>query len=307
MSKKHAKIPFAEKVFWYVMIIGALFALLSVVPALPWRYAKVDTNVGNRFVMERYYYLTGATNNLGKSEGWLSLRTKFQRKVEEYGKPSPITALLGTAGQALGTGGAAMGCMMWEICKNHVSVRFVSFGTVGYSAIASMILIIIGALLSIGSTVFLGFEQAAGEKKKKKKKKDDECAEPVTKTMLMAVHGFLFCATGVTMFVCILGNTLKEFQQTAYYPFAGSHAAPFVGGFGCFLLFIGASIGTNRAYHCCSKKKDEEGEGEFGGEYGGYGAPPGAYGAPPGAYGAPPGAYGPPPGAYGPPGGQGQW
>lgn len=274
---------------WYVMNIGAFFAVACVIPVVPWRYARVDTNVGNRFVMERYYTLMGATNNLGKSEGWLTLRKKMQRKTEEFGKPSPVSALLGTAAQGLGVGGAAMGCMMWQVCKEHVNSRFMSYSTLGYTGITCMILILIGAIMSVASTIFLGFEQAnAG--KKKKKKKDDECMEPVTKTAMLALNAFLFTASGVTTYVCILGGTLKTFQMTAYYPFAGSHAAPFVGGFGAFLMFIGQAIACNRAFQCCGKKKDEDG---MDGEMGGYGAPP-AYGAPPGAY----GAY-PPPGAYG--------
>jgi len=287
MSKKDKKIPFAEQVMWYCLNIGAFFTIVGAVPVIPWRYSKVDTNVGNRFVMERYYTLTGCSNNLGKSQGWFTLRKKLQRKTEEFGRPSPITAILGTVTQGMGTGGAAVGCAMWQKCKDHVNSRFMEYTTVAYTGLTSIIFMILGSILSIASGVFLGFEQASSGKKKKKK--GDECMEPVSKTMTLAVFGFMFSSGGVAAFVVVLGGTLKTFQETAYYPFAGSHVGPFMSGFGSFLIFIGMCIATNRSFQCCGKKKeDDHGEGEAM-----------AYGAP-GAY----GPYGAQPG-YGPP--QGQW
>merc|ERR1719265_3101578 len=110
--------------------------------------------------MERYYTLMGATNNLGKSEGWLTLRKKFQRKTEEFGRPSPVAALLGTAAQGLGAGGAAMGCMMWQVCKEHVNARFMSYSTLAYTGVVCVILFLLGALLAVATSIWLGFEQA---------------------------------------------------------------------------------------------------------------------------------------------------
>merc|ERR1719487_1744034 len=121
-----------------------------------------------------------------------------------------------------------------------------------------MLMLILSAIMSIATVIYLGFDQEAAGKKKKKKKQE-ECAEPVTKTMLWAVHAFLFSSTAITLYVVMLGNSLKGFQTTAYYPFAGSHAAPFVGGFGAFLMFIGQAIACNRAFQCCGKKKEEDG------------------------------------------------
>jgi hypothetical protein len=268
-------------------ILGALLVVVAAVPALPWRYAKVDTNMGNRFVMERYYYMTGATNNLGKTEGWMSLKRKLQRKSEEFGKPSPLTAILGTVTSAVGVGGAAAGCPMWMVCKEHLNIRYTQFTTVAYASIAFLILDVLGAFAAAATVVYLGF-QRDGEKKekKKKKKKDDECMEPASKTMTAAVVAFLFAFTSTAGFVILTGNTLNTFKESAYYPYAGAHAAPFVAGFGCFLLFISACTASNRVFKCCGHKKEEADGGE-----GEYGAPPGAYGAPPGAYGGAYGAY----------------
>jgi len=272
---------------WWCLNIGAFFCIVAAVPALPWRYSKVDTNVGNRFVMERYYNMMGCTNNMGKTEGWFAMRKKLQRKTEEFGRPSPITAIMGTVTQSMGTGGAAMGCAMWQKCKEHVNQRFMSYTTMAYTSLACMIFMALGSLMAVGTGVFLGMEQASAGKKKKKKK-DDECMEPSTKTMTLGVFSFMFTAGGVGAYTCVSGNMLKDFQTTAYYPYAGAHAGPFCGGFGAFLIWIGLCVAINRVYQCCGKKKEAEGaDGEMGGG-GGYGYPP-----PGGGYG------GPPPGAYG--------
>jgi len=294
MAKKSKQWPFYEQVMWYCIVVGSFFTLVAVIPVIPWRYSRVDTNVGNRFVMERYYYITGATNNLGKSQGWLSLRMKMQRKTEEFGRPSPLTALLGTVASGTGIGGAATGCMMWMVCKNHVAERFIMYGSIGYLGITCMVFTALGAGLGVGAAVFQGFEINDEMKgKKKKKKKDEECMEPVTKTMTLAILSFIFTAGSTTMYVCYLGNALKGFQRTAYYPFAGSHVAPFIGGFGAFGIFIGMCIAINRAYKCMSKKDvDDDAAMPMWDPNGGAGDPYAQGGYNPyaqGGYGAPPG------------------
>jgi len=263
-KKSKQQWPFYEQVMWYCLLIGAFFCVVCAIPVVPWRYSRVDTNVGNRFVMERYYYVTGPTNNLGKAEGWLSLRKKMQRKTEEFGRPSPLTALLGTVSSAVSVGGAATGCMMWQACKNHVADRFIMYGSVGYCGIMCIIFILLGAGLGVCSAVFQGFEIDAEQKgKKKKKKKDEDCMEPATKTMTLSILSFMFTAGSITMYVTFLGNMLKDFQRTAYYPFAGSHAGPFIGGFGAALIFIGMVIAINRNYKCMSKKDDDDDDQQY--------------------------------------------
>lgn len=293
MAKKEQKVPFKERFMWWSMVLGAVFCLASAVPVLPWRYARVDTNVGNRFVMERYYSLMGASNNVGKTESWLSLRMKMKRKTEEFGRPSPLTALVGTIAGGLGTGGAATGCPMWQVCKEHVNERFMRYGAVAYTGIACIVLIVLGVIFAVASIVYLGFEQADyGKKKKKKKKGDEDCCDPPQKTMAFAMLAFLLTFGSITGFVCLLGMTLQGFKRTAYYPFAASHAGPFCGWAGCFFIFMGMTVACQRGMKLCQSKAPANGE-DWGGAGGYYDAPPGTY---------PP--Y-PPPAGYGPPGGKG--
>merc|ERR1711907_767772 len=122
---------------------------------------------------------------------WLSLRMKMKRKVEEFGRPSPMLAIMGTVTQSMGTGGAAMGCTMWMVCKEHVNDRFMQSSTIGYSAIGLLVMMILSCIAAVASIIYLGFEQDNyGKKKKKKKKDDDECLSPTGKTMAFAAFAF---------------------------------------------------------------------------------------------------------------------
>merc|ERR1719440_1491972 len=266
---KKVKIPFWERAMWWLAMLGSLIIVAVAVPALPWRYSRVDTNCGNRFVMERYYFLTGVTNNLGKTQGWMSLRRKVQRKTEEFGRPSPLVAIAGVASQSLGAGGAAMGCPMWMVCKEHVNGRFMQYTTVAYSSFACIAGAVLVPAFSAGAMIYLGFKQQAEAKgkKKKKKKKDDECMDIEGKIAAFAVLAFMSAFGVVAGFVIITLKMFKFFAETAYYPFAMAHGAPFAGGLGCMLLFITAFISTKRVWG----KKDPEEAGEYGGEWGGGG------------------------------------
>mmetsp|Transcript_18809 Transcript_18809/g.29648 ORF Transcript_18809/g.29648 Transcript_18809/m.29648 type:complete len:301 (-) Transcript_18809:122-1024(-) len=295
-KSKKGKKTFGESCIFYGAIFGALMCFGSAIPFIPWRYARVDTNVGDRFVMERRYTLMGLSNNFGKQEGWLSMSKKIQRKVEEFGRPSPLTAILGTVTQMGGVGGAAIGCAMWTICKEHINVRYLQYYNTGGCGIAAMAMLVLGAMAAGGTVLMMNFEEDDGKKKKKKKK--DEGFAPSTKTMIASIIGFLFPACAVTMFICLTGSTLNTFKETAYYPYAGAHVGGFVGGLGAFINWVVMMICINRVCPFCGKKKvndsDDEMQQPMMGEYGG--GPPG-YGPPPGAYGGPPpGAYGPPPG-----------
>lgn len=250
---------FSDKVLWYGTIFGGILVLLSAVPVVPWRYAKVDTNVGNRFCMERYYTLFGASDQMGKSVNWFTLKKKIQRKNEEFGRPSPVTAILGTIGGSMGTGGAALGCAMWQKCKDHVSARYMNYQTVAICGLCSFMALLFSAFCAFATAMWQGFED--GHKKKKKK---SDSLSPEGKTMTWSIFSFMFGCGGVCGFLFVLDNALKDFKSTAYYPYAGSHAGPFVGGFGCFILFIMMMICINRCYHCCDRKEQEEDQGMMG-------------------------------------------
>lgn len=296
-KSKKGKKTFGESCIFYGAIFGAIMCFGSAVPFIPWRYARVDTNVGDRFVMERRYTLMGLSNNFGKQEGWLSMSKKIQRKVEEFGRPSPLTAILGTITTMGGIGGAAIGCAMWTICKEHINVRYLQYYNTGSCGIAAMAMLALGAMAAGATVLLLNFEEDNGKKKKKKKK---EGFEPSTKTMIASIFAFLLPAIAATMFNMMTGSTLKTFKETAYYPYAGAHVGCFISGFGAFINWVVMMCAINRVAPFCGKKKKEDSDDEMHQPMMGYEQTGGYGGPPPGAY-PPPGAH-PPPGAYPPPG-----
>merc|ERR1719326_1126508 len=80
--------------------------------------------------MDRWYTLFGATNQFGKTVNWFTLKKKVQSKSEEFGRPSPVNALVGTVTSSLGAGGAASGCAIWQACKEHVAARYATYSNV---------------------------------------------------------------------------------------------------------------------------------------------------------------------------------
>jgi len=282
------KKPFIDKFLKYTLMICGFMFLCAAVPFMPWRFSRVDTNCGNRFVTDRYYTLFGASNQFGKSTNWFTLKKKLQRKTEEFGRPSPVTAIFGSITTGLGVGGAAMGCAMWQVCKDHTSIRYQSYSAVAMSGMFSFLALLIATFACIGTIIYMGFEDSG--KKKKKKKKSDDGLSPQGKTMCCCITSFLFGFAGVCVFMFHLDSVLKTFKDTAYYPYAMSHAGPYIGGLGAFLMFICMMCTIHRVTPLCGKKKEEEdwsqGGGYGEGAYGAYPPPPGAYGAypPPGAY-----------------------
>lgn len=291
MGKDKNKTPFSERVMWYGAIFGGISLLGSAIPAVPWRYARVDTNVGNRFCVDRSYTLFGAGDQFGKRVGWFSIHKKMKRKAEEFGRPSPLTALLGTVTGVLGAGGAALGCGTWQICKDHVNARALAYNTVAISGLASFILLLLGCFAGVATTLCMTMED--GDKKKKKKKKSDSLS-PKGRTMTAAIFAFILPCAGVLTFLFSLDVALKDLKNTAYYPYAASHAGAYVGGVGCFINWIVMMIAINRVTPLFGKKKSDDDDEEEGAAM--YGEAPGGY---PGGYGAPPGAYGDPYGGYG--------
>merc|ERR1712232_299397 len=144
-GKKEKHVPYADRVLWYSLIVGGVLVLLPAVPVVPWRVSRVDTNMGNRFVMDRYYTLFGLTNPFGKSVGWFEMKTKMMRKNQELGRPNPVSALVGTVGAELGAGGAAVGCIAWQACKDHVSARYIAYYNVAIGGMCSFLCLILGS------------------------------------------------------------------------------------------------------------------------------------------------------------------
>lgn len=261
--------------------------MCSAIPVFPWRYARTDTNVGNRFVVDRYYNLFSASNQFTTSTNWFTLKTKMQRKSEDLGRASPLNALVGTVSTGLGAGGAAMGCAAWQACKEHVAQRYRSYTNIAYCGIISAVLILVGIIASVGVLVMKNFES-----QKHKKKKHPDQWSPQVKTMFAGILSFACPFVGTAAFTYILDSALKDFKNTAYYPYAASYVAPYIGGLGCAMNFVVMMLCINRVTPLAELFKggptqEDDAmmtQGAPSGAYGNYPPPPGAYGADYGAY-----------------------
>jgi len=262
--------------------------MCSAVPVFPWRYARTDTNVGNRFVVDRYYNLFSASNQFTKSTNWFTLKTKMKRKSEDLGRASPLNALVGTVSTGMGAGGAAMGCAAWQACKEHVAQRHRSYTNIAYCGMFSAVLILFGIIASVAVLVMKNVET---QKHKKKKHHEDQLS-PQAKTMVAGILSFAFPFVGTAAFTYILDSALNDFKNTAYYPYAASYVAPYIGGMGCAINFVVMMLCINRVTPLAELFKGEPTqEGDAMMAQGA--APSGAYGnyPPPGAYGEAYGAY----------------
>lgn len=288
MTKKKEPVSRLDWWFWWLLVLAALLILVPALPVVPWRMSRMDTNLGNRFVMDRWYTLFGATDQFGKEVNWFALKHKIQKKSEEFGKPSPVSSLVGTVGQGLGTGGAAIGCSGWQACKDHVAQRYSIYSSVAIAAVCSFCCLLLSSFCSFGTIVYIHWEESEKMDKKKKKKKRQEEEEawfcPAGRTRNCCIAATLLALLGVVGFHYMLDRSLKELKQTAYYPYAGAHVAPYVGGVGCAILAFCTLLSIHRVTPLCGRKGEDDGQGQaFTNEqyYAGYGAYPPGHGEQP--------------------------
>lgn len=272
-----------EKFHCTILVAGALLNIIAAVPALPWRMSYTDTNLGSRFVMERYYDMFGTTTHIGNSISWFSLKVKMDRKLREFGGATVTSALIGVAKSETGASGASVGCANWQQCKDHLKLRVQWYGTLAWVGTFMILAMLGGSLLAIVAAVNVSMEaHRKGKKKKTKKKRGDfdECMEPEAKNFTLTFISFIFTCGPATAYVNVLGATLKKFQETAYYPYAGLSSGAYVAFGGQALIFVGMLFSLCRMYGCCGAGgNDGEGTGAP------YQGPPHGYGVA-GGYGA---------------------
>jgi len=242
---------------------GGLVLLLTIMPFVPWRYARINNHLGSRFVSDRKYTLFTLGNNFGQGVSWLKMRRDMCMKMEEFNRPDPIKAVLGAAAGAIGGGGAVVGCATWPACKNHVSTRCYTYATMGIVGLISMLLLLVSAVCGFLSPVMQSMEGPVTKKKKSKKKKKALMEAQFT-TMLVSIGGFVPAFLATIGWIFTSDNQFKGLQSSAYYPWPGASAGMFLAGLGCFFMFIGMILGIVRRQGADDDKEEEdEGEGEY--------------------------------------------
>lgn len=320
MGKKKEKEPMdpKAKAMFYAGILGGLLALIACVPVIPWRYARMDPVMGAYFMMERKYSLFTVSDKFGSAQSWMKLRKMMCAKMMEFNTPSLASMATGLLGNAVGTGGAMLGCKNWEICKQHVAMRCNGYTSLAILSSICFALMLIGALCGMVTALLYNAESMAA-KKKSKKGGGKEGAK--VKTAMCAVWAALCCCLATLLWQSSTASTLLGFKKNGYYPFPQLYVGFFIAIAADVLLCVSAAAATMRCLPEKEKEEDEDGEGEgeedeneidpalMGPGMMGPGmmGPPGAMGPPgmmgPGMMGPGGPMMGPPGGPMGPPGG----
>jgi uncharacterized membrane protein len=265
--------------------LGGVLCLGTLVPAVPWRYSRINAGFGARFAVERSMSLVTVTDNQRAGKTWMQMSKKVCNKMEQMQKGAPLAALGGmlmnTASTSMGmskyTGGAMVGCTGWDLCKAHLTTRCFAYRTIAYGGLACMFMQLVGVVCAFVTPVMMGNEMQSKKKKKQEQAK--------LNTMTCGITAFVFPFLATTIWYFLTDSKMKELQSTAMYPFAAAHAGLYMALVGVLLLFAGFCSVIYRVYGGKAKEgeSDEEDEQE-------YAVPGGADAPPPGmeGEGAPP-------------------
>lgn len=228
-----------ERVIFWCFIIGAVILSFSLLPPVPWKYAKANATMGSRFPSDRKYTLWNAGNHFGEPVSWIKMKTTMCSKLTEFNMVGIDSVVVGIVGTAAGAGGAAMGCAQWTICKAHAAQRCSGYKTMAIVGIMCFILFVIGALSGIGSGLAVNFEYKQGKKKKEK-----ETARLYTS--YVAVTSFLVTLVGLVLWCYYFSSVFGGFNRTSYYPYPDHYAGFYMAVFAEAMFFVGTCAACYR-------------------------------------------------------------
>lgn len=261
MAKKKKPTSFCDQVMIGLSVFSGLLALVCVVPKVPYRYAEAYGGFHQRFALQRQYSLWGATDQLGSVKSWMSLRSEACKKMKEMNSANPLLAAAGSLGaSAVGTGGAAVGCQFWQICKEDISQRCSQYAVVMGIGMTGILFNIIGAVALFMVPMMVNAEKEFTGKSKKKKKK---YVEAVTMTLQTVVAGFFFPMLSYAMWMGATDAMFHALAKRAAYPYGYASAGAFMAGAGVFFTLIAVLIAGRRWSQAGEDKEaDDEGGSE---------------------------------------------
>lgn len=223
--------------------------MVTLIPVVPWRYAKADVNFGGRFTSDRSVSLFSVTNNKRVGASWLGMSKKVCNAERRMRTGNPMKAmgglLMNAGASAMGagkyTGGAMLGCEGWQLCQDHAMVRCSAYKAFAYVGLLCLVFQLIGSVAAFVVLVMMAQEASAGAKKKKQ-----DAAKQLT--MIAACVGFSGCFLSTFIWIIMSHLQLQALQSSSYYPWAGAHAGMYMSLIGVFFLSIGAYCGVTRLY-----------------------------------------------------------
>lgn len=244
-------VSWIERGIFWGGIAGGVIVAISVLPPIPWRYAKADGNLGARFPSDRRYTLLTAGNNFGSAVSWMKLKTNTCRAVQEFNTVSIDSTIMGVVGNAAGTGGAILGCGNWNICKAHATQRCSGYKNMVIVGILCFILLILGGIGGLASAAMLSLEARAGKSKKK---------QETAKMYTTGCAGFSLLATflATVIWCATSASVLGGFRNTAYYPYPGAHAGIYLAVLAILTLCVSAGCAVYRIWPESKREPDAQ-------------------------------------------------
>lgn len=260
MAKKKEPKPVVDQVMQWLAVLSGVLGLICLVPKVPYRYAEVFTGYHQRFPLARQYSLFGATDKFGKTVSWFRMQKETCRMKDELAKSNPLLAVAGgLAAKKSGVGGAAAGCMYWDLCKAQLTVRCMEYATMSIMSILAMLLQLIGVGALLCVPMMLNGEDAAGKEKKGSKKEKAKKAA-IMGTMNCAIAGGVLPFLSWVLYMMSTASrfeTLKTKEAYAYgYAYVGSYLAVIGWVFG----LIGALLAWRRFSNFGKEKEKDEDE-----------------------------------------------
>lgn len=251
---------------WYCALIGGVLALISVVPVIPWRYAKPDLNCGARFMMDRRYSLLTVGDRFGGLGTWMTLRKVVCTKTIDFNKPSIANMGIQALAGPIGMGNAMVGCESWPNCKKHVAERCVRYTTMATTSICCMIGMLFGAGAGISVLILHNNEKSAGKAPEKQ-------LQAKAKTAFTCVCGAVAVSVSTFGWMAMTDLMFNSFKLTSYYPFPMLFVGWYIALLACIFLVAASICATLRVKNPMEKKAKGDGFTEGGQAQIGYGQP----------------------------------
>lgn len=282
--------PWSEYLLVWGSAWGACVAMGSCLPNVYWRLNRMDPQITILFPAERHVSLFTITDKTGGKVSWSALYTNVCLKYTQFQQSQlSITGIISSV-VAKYTGGAALGCAHWQMCKEHVGVRCMQYRSFYCVSCGAGAAIGTGGLFGFAALVLKYQEKKAGKKEKKIK-------EARRHTMISTILAFFFVFLPGAAWVFLSNKMLQMFKYNAYYPYPDCKGPGFFlaiwAAVSMFLAMLGAIYRYDDQIIPCTRPPKDPPP-----------MPPGMMMPPPGGMppgGMPPGMMMPPPGGMPPP------
>jgi len=227
-----------------------VFLLASIVPILPWCMSSQQLAFHGRFPMPRYMSLTSMTDSYNAWKPFFYWKRELCLIMKMYVTPDLVGSVIGATGMAFaGSTGyspaVAMGCAMWNICKDHVVVRCSAYTTLLYAGLGCTLFLLASAICSLIVPCMVGGDVAMKNTTKKKREKKEAA---MFNTMMMTILAWGLTLLAICTFFISKKMAIEMLKTGALYPTPGAYVGTGIVSVALFFQTIGVCCGVCRLY-----------------------------------------------------------